>query len=56
MHKKINATTEKIYNAFAEVLLEKAGITMNDIDITYNASLLMELQKIIISIYFNKHK
>lgn len=24
MHKKINATTEKIYNAFAEVLLEKA--------------------------------
>lgn len=24
MHKKINSTTEKIYNAFAEVLLEKA--------------------------------
>ena len=24
MHKKINATTEKIYDAFAEVLLEKA--------------------------------
>lgn len=29
---------------------------LQDVDITYNASLLMELQKIIISIYFNKHK
>jgi hypothetical protein len=27
-----------------------------DVDITYNAALLMELQKIIISIYFNKNK
>ena len=27
-----------------------------NVDITYNASLLLELQKIIISIYFNKHK
>lgn len=33
MHKKINATTEKIYNAFAEVLLEKeySNIRIQDV-------------------------
>lgn len=33
MHKKINATTEKIYNAFAEVLLEKsyADVRIQDV-------------------------